>query len=107
MIEMVGYLWIFQLALIGILVPVLTLLLNSLVSKVESQKTLSKSSHILLQSLSIRFENEMVLFRNLNRKVIISLIVSTVLLILRTFGQQMKNHQMLYMCLLWHKQVVF
>lgn len=82
--DIIGDLCSFHLALVGILVSVLTLLLASLVSKVEAMKAIANSNDINLVNKRIQYENEILTFRSMNRRLL-RLLLASALLCLTSF----------------------
>lgn len=82
--DVLGDLWAFQLAVIGILVSVLTLLFASLVGNVESYNQVKDREDINSQYLTSHLTNKKLIFKGLNNKII-TLFVCLSLLFIYTF----------------------
>lgn len=89
--EFIGDLCSFYLALVGILVSVLTLILTSLVSKVEAKNAILNSKDINIVNQRIRYENEIKIFRSLNKKLLRLLLASALLCLMSYVVKELPN----------------
>ena len=82
-----GDLWAFQLAVIGILVSVLTLLFASLVGNIESYNQVKDRVDINSQYLTTHLNNKKLIFKELNNKIIALFVCSSILFIYSTVAK--------------------
>lgn len=82
--SLIGDMWNFHLAIMGILVSIMTLLYASLCGKVEELNSIKQSKEYVLMTRATAISNSIKRLRKLNKQVIIGLIISLCLFILTT-----------------------
>ena len=83
-VTLIGDMWSFHLAIMGILVSVLTLLYASLCGKVEELNYIKQSEEYALMNRAIAMSNSIDRLHKLNKKIMKSLIISFCFFILTT-----------------------
>lgn len=82
--SLVGDVWNIHLAIMGILVSVMTLLYASLSGKVEELNSIKQSEEYALMNRATAISNSIERLRNLNKRVMIGLVISFCLFVLTT-----------------------
>lgn len=84
-------LWAFQLAVIGILVSVLTLLFASLVGNIESYNKVKDRVDINSQYLTTHLDNKKMIFKLLGNRIVTLFVCSSILFIYSTVAKFCKG----------------
>lgn len=82
--SLIGDVWSFHLAIIGILISVMTLLYTSLCGKVEELNSIEQSKEYAIMNRAIAVRNTIEQLRKLNKQVMVGLVVSFCSFILTT-----------------------
>ena len=82
--SLIGDMWNFHLAIMGILVSMMTLLYASLCGKVEELNSIKQSKEYALMNRATAISNSIERLRNLNKQVMTGLVISFCLFVLTT-----------------------